>query len=420
LLERGVHLIEAEHHIDMAPQRRRIVVPETGDPGELDFHLQAAGFLFGEVVAADAPVVRAEVDIYQGDTWVLDTYAENGFFNFSDEPPRHVPLELRVTSPAGQLAKPFVFTYKGTPLNLGRIDLTPWSEARIALFTPDGAALGSHVRAFLADEVGPRLFGKSGEVRSGLEKARGFEIEKGVIRVQGHERSECDVVFWSRNFGGRDLQLRRRVKFSPHPAPLAEYRFKPGPIEVRSRLVDEHGGPLVAKLRLLEGEPIETDPTGAFSLQVPWSGLHSLQVTALLLKDAGHWVELTADYRWPLPGVLLDADRPERPCVLALDRRVALRMNAGRHVQVSHMKVSYQGGSPDYGSSSFRLDTIRQDKGSYCFLTAPCQPGEWRWYLAPRVETTSRWRMPYRLYADRTKWNPIRFARRGLTILDAR
>ncbi len=102
LLRPGRHLIEAAFGVDLAPRRVEIVAPKEGDPEEVDFHLAAGGFVFGELICRGKGVDRAELVLYRDGEEVAGAVSVDGFFVFEDEPLQG-DLELGIEHPDAYL-----------------------------------------------------------------------------------------------------------------------------------------------------------------------------------------------------------------------------------------------------------------------------------------------------------------------------
>jgi hypothetical protein len=323
----GRYLVEAALTTEYAPARAWIAVPEAGDPKPHDFRLEPAGAIFGEVTAGGMPVVDAGVELFAldgpGDPKpVHDTSARNGYFNFFFPPPKDVPLRLEVNSAEGILRTPVAFRYLGEPVNLGRIELTPYPALRIRMRLPDGRYAPEVCTCrredlkigFLDDVYLPaRHLGtgslvvvqQEGDVSLRLVFAgTARTAPTGEEERSPEERPPCMVEREVRLTFGQPREL--------------DVVVRPGPLVVAGRLADGRGRPVRARLRCA-GSEVATAQDGSFQIVVPHGGLHTIWLAALDAPGWG-WVDLGPGN--PDHALLLDADDPARETRLDLDRRV--------------------------------------------------------------------------------------------------
>jgi hypothetical protein len=356
----GRYLVEARLHLDLAPQRQVVEIKESGAPPRLDFHLKAAGYVFGEVVVGEGtPVWHGFVDIDTVDLfgdaqYELDTDVDNGFFSFAWEPPKDVPLRLIVRCDDGFMEKPLSFKYEGERLDLGRITLTRFPTIRVRMRLPDGS-WAKDVWAYYADEwiANRSLPDVKGAPAVGWgSRIRVPSREGGTVRLVLEEN---DTEF--RILRDVDLVVDQLYEF--------EVNVRPGPLAVRGRLCDARGEPVRARFRLGDAEDeIETGPEGWFSTSVPHGGLFDARVSALLVPGAG-WLPVDDD---TLVRFVVDADGATADIAQPLARRV-LVLTRG----VSAVRVLGEKGEV------WSCTSEAESEGERVHLSPPLPAGDYRW-----------------------------------------
>jgi len=401
----GRALIEARLTIDLAPVRKVVPIPDTGDPPPLDFHLKAAGQIFGEVVVEEAPVLDGWVDLYAVDLWgdrhdALDTSIENGFFTFYWEPPRDVPLQLVVKSVEGYMTEPIPVVYRGEKIDLGRIRLVRYPTLLVRMRLPDGTYAGE----VCACQVGA-LSTDGG--RLGLGEALAMD-SKIVIPQEGNVTERLVL-----QDGEQQYTLVRDVELALDQLRELEVVVRPGPFYARQRLVDEHGVPIRARLRLPDGPETETGADGSFSLEVPHGGAFAVLITELRVDPFG-WVCLQESED---AGALFDADGVLDACVLPLDRRVLVVATRDASVHMRRDEAG-AGGPEAWWGRDIRVDGPAALAG---LLSPPLHAGTWRWTRGVRTEVSvgshSVWSFEHPPIED---GELVNLAARGLTVLDLR
>lgn len=385
LSQPGPHLVEAGLTIHLAPQRLEVLVPDEGDPAPLDFHLGEAGFVFGEIVASGHPVSKGNVDVYQGEEWILDTTCEHGIFCFTEEPPKDVTLHLRIETPEGAATGPVEFVYEGERVDLGRIEFVRYPAVRVRMRLPDGTLAttihAGHARGALFDQ------GRVSCPQDGIVEVGPTVLVTALQPVQASlvlcDAGDCYVV----------------CDFLLEPGKLveAEVAVRPGPVTLRTRLVDEYGKGIRARFARRDGPVAESREDGAFAVELPHGGLHALELQAVHVEGIG-WVplrQLGPDKR----GFLVDADRPGSPGVLDLDRRVLLVTEGPTYVSVDGPYLSLSGSAGE---------------GPLGLLSRPLEPGPQRYWKHERKEL--------RHLVPLTPDEGVAFdlAPRGLTVVDTR
>jgi hypothetical protein len=324
--ERSGHfLVEAALTIEYAPERAWAGVPEYGEPIPVDFRLKPAGAIFGEVTLQGVPVGDAGVELYVFDIFgdadlVHDTSARNGYFNFYYDPPKDAPLRLDVKSDEGILRTPLSFQWRGEQLNLGRIDLTPYPSLRIRMRLPDGS-YAPDVRTCRpedlvsngADHFAARFLGTDSRVAIAQES----DVTMRLVFVATVYPPEDEDEEDEQEDEPRTFMVEREVTLLFGQPRELDLIVRPGPFAVTSRLVDERGRPVHARLGLGDREAT-TREDGSFQIAVPHGGLHTLRIAALEAPGLG-WVDLDPGEEEHL--LLLDADDPGK-CVLRLGGRV--------------------------------------------------------------------------------------------------
>jgi len=358
----GRFLIEAALTIELAPERAWAEIPEFGDPAPLDFHLKPAGAIFGEVTLAGVPVEDAGVEVYVTDIFgdeelVYDTSARNGYFNFYFDPPKDAPLRIDVKSTEGLLRTPLRFQWHGEQVNAGRFDLTPYPSLRIRMRLPDGTyapdvltCRPEDLEFFQVWYVARRSLGTGSRVCVPSEE----DVTMRLVFVATIPPTAAEPLERPPYMVEREVQL-----LFGRPREL-EVIVRPGPFVVASRLVDDRGRGVPARLRCVDSEAT-TREDGTFQITVPHGGLHTITLAALDVAGIG-WVELAPNVAEH--ALLLDADNPAE-CRLELGGRILLRATqpfafcAGR----GEDKVDwYEAGEEVSGGASL---SPRLEPGSY-------------------------------------------------------
>lgn len=317
----GRFLVEAALTTELAPEREWADIPESGDPAPLDFHLGAArGAIFGELTLEGAPVDAllrlCGTDIAGDETPVHDLTSRCGCFNFYLDPPKDVPLRLDVQSYYGILPTPLRFTWTGTPMDLGTIELTPYPTVRIRMRLPDGT-YAKGVWALPLECL------QNLQSTSLVALQRGFGPPQDRLVISAKEDVTTRRVFMAAQpadtAGALAFLVEREVTLLYGRPQDLEVGVRPGPLVVAGRLVDREGRGLRGRVRCGENEAA-TGEDGAFRLTVPHGGLHIVHLVALDVPGIGP-VELARDV--PAQSLLLDADDP-RDCVYDTGGRILL------------------------------------------------------------------------------------------------
>jgi hypothetical protein len=317
----GRFLVEAALTTEYAPERAWVEVPEEGAPAPQDFHLKAAGAIFGEVTlggvpAADAGVEIFAIDVMGGEEPVYDTGVRNGYFNFHFEPPRDVPLRLTAFSDEGFLRTPVRLVYRGGQLNAGRLDLVPYPALRIRMRLPDGS-YAEEVSIVRPEDLGVDAERRRHVLYRWLPDARMVVPEEGDVTRRiliggmdvGADRDPAENPFYL---------VEREVQLAVGTPRELEVLVRPGPLAVTARLLDGDGRPIAARIAHGE-EEVATGDDGSFRVVVPHGGLVTIWLAALQVPGFG-WIALDpgADEH----ALLLDADDPGAACRLDLRGRV--------------------------------------------------------------------------------------------------
>ncbi|HEX5137236.1 MAG TPA: carboxypeptidase-like regulatory domain-containing protein [Planctomycetota bacterium] len=302
----GRFLVEAALTTELAPARAWVEIPEDGDPAPLDFHLQRArGALFGEVTIEGVPLDDARAyltatDSSGAESPIHDMALEGGYFNFYLDPPKDVPLRLDVKSPYGILVAPPRFTWTGKPMDLGRIELTPYPSARIRMRLPDGS--------YAKGALPVRKEELQQDIQYMALAALPHSGPHGLLLVPTQEDVTTRCVFIA-VLKGDDLapyMVEREVTLFFGRRQEIELVVPRGPIVVAGRLLDREGRGLRGRLRCGESEAA-TGEDDTFRLTVPHGGLHVVHLVGLDVPGIGS-VELARDV--PAQSMLLDADHP--------------------------------------------------------------------------------------------------------------
>ena len=385
----GQHLVEARLHLDMAPQRRVVLVPEAGGPPRTDFRLKPAGHVFGEVVVGEAPVFSGSVDILSVDLFgdaehELDTDIDNGFYNFAWEPPRDTPLRLVVRTDEGFMDKPIDFQFDGERLHLDRIRLTRYPTIRVRMQLPNGD-YAKEVQAIERKHMRPMFHGfVSAEARYVGLSSR--------IRVPTRQGGTRQLVLFTPNL---EYRLLRRVDLVLDQLYELVVRVRPGPITVRRRLTDEHGTPIRARFRIAS-HTVESGPDGWFSCELPHGGLFDGVLEAIWLPRHD-WVRLES-HPSSSDAFVVDGDDATDASRLALDGRVL--------TLVPREPLVVLGGSD----------------GPLWFAEAP-PAGSGTWGSLSRCLPAGRYAWVYERKKKRPaleSGRPFEVTERGLTVVDAR
>jgi len=377
----GRFLIEAALTIEFAPERAWADVPEHGGPAPLDFRLKPAGAIFGEVTLQGVPVLDAGVELYVIDLFgdaelVHDTSARNGYFNFYYDPPKDVPLRLDVKSDEGILRVPLSLVWKGEQVNTGRIDLVPYPSLRIRMRLPDGS-YAPEVSTCRREDLAPNpLWGANGVPPTWEFVPVRFLGTKSRVAVPEERNLTLRLVFVGAERpreeegerGPRTFLVEREVDLAFGRVRELDLIVRPGPFVVTSRLEDERGRAVHARVRL-DGREATTLADGTFQIAVPHGGLHTVAIAAIEAPGFG-WVDLDPDQREHR--FLLDADDPGT-CVLDLGRRVLVVAVAPAWVVVEGPGFDYSplrpagatvgalSGKLDGGDYAWTRGTVRMD-----------------------------------------------------------
>ncbi len=414
----GEYVVQASLTIDLAPVRKTIVVPESGDPPSVDFRLKQAGPVFGEVIVGQRPATKGFVDIEVGDLfgdwqYEIEATIENGFFSFPREPPRDLPLRIRVISDDGFMKEPIYFRYTGEHVDLGRLALLRYPTLLMRMRLPDGSEAGE-VYAGEAAELKPEQRYMARLVADGLPDD--ISSDSRVLIRERKDRS-MRLVFWA---GPRhEFRVVRDVELVRDQLREMEITMRPGPITIRRRLLGKGGDPIRARFQLAGGRPGNTGASGVveesgvdgyFETTVPWSGIHTLHLRGLYLVGLG-WIDLPPRAALSV-GFTVDADAPATPCVLDLDGTILLVGRAGSPVALAPPK---EPSAPRYGLGH---DTR---PGIFGVLIRPSKGlREMRWVRALKKrnrgagEIWSDWAYPER------GGTRFRITKNDLTIVDAR
>jgi hypothetical protein len=371
LHRRGRHLLEAEWFTDLRSERLVVDVPETGDPPAIAFHLKPAGVIYGELTAGGEPVSYAEVDVYDGDKWILDTEADNGLFVFEEEPPVGKPLELRVKAAEGYPNQPVRFTWPGTPLDLGTIELQRFPSCAVRVVLPDGEGPAWLQARGYPD--GPPAGDEDPYDRRTLLPAGGCDIleQEGVLRISppGPRVLETWIAAGVPGDARPPYLIRAPLTFDEAPRAPVELSLRPGPFRVRGRIVDDRGRPVAARfvLRSAPDTVLRTEADGRFDIEVPHGGVHQLRFTGLELPEIGR--ALLGREVWPVLGSCwCDADRPGEPCRFQATGRVLF--------------LAERAGTLRIGPASTRarwLGLWPMEDGSFAALSSPVRADEQTW-----------------------------------------
>jgi len=414
LLQRGRCLVEARLGLDLLPQCKRVEVPETGEPMAVDFHLEPAGMVFGEILANGEPVDGALIDIYQDRESVLDTESENGFFDFSDAPPEGVALELRIQSFLGYPAHPVTFTWDGKPLNLGVIELERYPFARVKLRLPGGKLVTPAAAA-----SGPGL--RPGAITIGLDRA--FSAARALLAVEEErvfiDRAEPGPMEVVLKVPGEAMHLlRATLEFSLEPREPVVIDVPQGPVHYRGRFVDGRGRPLRMRLApSFGGKVAETDEEGRLDLELPSGGMKELRPLGLYRE---RWLRLL----WPRYGwsarVLIDADRPAATVHVGFTRCVLVlaRSDSAYELLRETERVVRFPLAPDRWALIVSPGAGVSEPPA--FLLPPLREGRWHW-TRTAVELIRNMYRPADIDLRKYRsWPLLRLRAEGLTVLDGR
>ena len=387
----GRYLLEARLTLDLARSRPIVEIPAEGDPSPLDFHLEAAGTVFGEAAVEQAPLRRGAVDmefidLFGDGHWAQDTECENGVFSFYWKPPRDVPLRIVIRSLEGFMEKPVEFRYDGGRIDLGRIHLTRYPTLRVRMRLP-GGKYAAQVYAGYARDLRPelRILGEDAVDDDGLPTELLTENSHVLIRKKHHVTER--LVFWDES---QRYRVIRDVELLVDQMSELEVVVRPGPITVRRRLTDEHGRPLRARVAHDSGPPAETDAEGFFAAAVPHAGAFTMHLTALHDPDLG-WIPLPRSPRRPWNAFLIDTDDPRSACTLPLD---------GHLLVVTKTPVVI---TTDDGRFRWRVEA-----GTGALTPIALEAGRYRW--SESDIRSDEW----------DQGTPFDMAKSGLTVLDVR
>jgi hypothetical protein len=389
----GRYLLEARLTLDLARSRPIVEIPAEGDPSPLDFHLEAAGTVFGEAAVEQAPLRRGAVDmevidLFGDGHWAQDTECENGVFSFYWKPPRDVPLRIVIRSLEGFMEKPVEFRYDGGRIDLGRVHLTRYPTLRVRMRLP-GGKYAAQVYAGYARELRPelRILGEDPGLYDGLPSLL-TENSHVLIRKKHHVTER--LVFWDES---QRYRVIRDVELLLDQMCELEVAVRPGPITVRRRLTDEHGRALRARVAHESGPPAESDAAGFFAAALPHTGVFTMHLTALHHPDHG-WIPLPRSPRRVWNAFLIDTDDPRTTCTLPLDGRLLV-------VTETSVKIVTEEGQ------CWRVDEAGGEVIGVLLPTS-LEPGSYRW--CPGTVRSDEWQ----------QGTPFEVAKSGLTVLDLR
>jgi len=297
-----------------------------------DFKLLPLGAVWGTVFCRDQPRERVLVTVFDGETEVTSTESEiGGIVQFVDDIPTNRPLRLTATgADIGYLDPPREFTFDGSPLDLGRIELTPLAELTVTLVLPDGSE-ASYLTLYHRTAQG-ELEGFSGPTWRTMPGA--FELDI-VDNTSGKSvRAKFRM--------GRGEKLHSRIQIAK------------GPVFFSGRVVDELGRPREGvEFTLSDKTRAQTDGGGRFRIRFPHSGLHTVQITGVRHPSVGR-VRLNE-------ALEVNVDGPELEYVLDLRSRLIVRQRA------SVMRVR--------GTRSHQRRMISDAKDGEWRCTSRLQPG---------------------------------------------
>ncbi|MHC4133916.1 MAG: carboxypeptidase-like regulatory domain-containing protein [Planctomycetota bacterium] len=382
----GRYLLEARLTLDLARSRPIVEIPAEGDPSPLDFHLEAAGIVFGEAAVEEAPLRRGAVDmgvidLFGDAQWVQDTECENGVFSFYWKPPRDVPLRVVIRSLEGFMEKPVELRYEGRRVDLGRIHLTRYPTLKVKMRLPAGK-YAAQVHAGYARDLRPELRQLAEESvwddalpthvwDDGLPTERLAENSHVLIRKKHHVTER--LVFWDRETGR--YRVIRDVELLLDQMRELEVAVRPGPLTVRRRLTDEHGRPLRARVAFETGPPAETDAEGLFAVTLPHTGVFTLHLTALHDPDHG-WIPLPRSSRRPWNPFLLDTDDPRSACTLPLDGHLLVVTERTVVIVTDGGRFCWKVGAPD-GELIGALTPVALEAGRYRWSPGDVPSEDW-------------------------------------------
>jgi hypothetical protein len=308
----GQYLVEAALTSEYAPCRAWVEVPAHGDPLPRDFRLEPAGTLYGEVTMGGFPVADAGVELHaQGATGaeelVRDTTVRDGYFSFPFAPPENVTLRVDASSDEGFLPEPRFVTYRGAPLNVGKLELVAYPSLRFRMRLPDGR-VSITVRVLRRDQLRA-----DPDARRHLPELWPEEHSRLVLAARKDVRPR--LLFACRDDHGdpnADSEacpfylVEREVELPVGQPRELEVVVRRGPIQVTSRLVDGLDRPQHARISLGTQE-VSTAPDGTFTLVAPRGGLVTVWLTGWEVPGHG-WFDL--DPRSPEHALLLDVDDP--------------------------------------------------------------------------------------------------------------
>ena len=375
----GEYLVEAALTSEYAPSRVWVEVPVAGDPAPRDFHLEPAGTLFGEVTMGGLPVRYAGVELYaQGasgsEELLRDTTAGNGYFSFPFAPPEGVPLRVDATSDEGFLRESLFVTYRGTPLNLGKLELVPYPALRFTMRLPDGR-VAEDVRLMRREQI---------EVDAETRRAYAtlWPDEHSHIVVAARKDVRPRMLFASLDGRGNDPDFDRDVTtlyLVEREIPLAvgqpreiELVIRPGPLRVTSRLVDNLDRPQRGRVALGRDES-EVAADGTFTVVAPHGGVVPVWLVAWEIPGKGLFGldPLSREH-----ALLLDLDEGA-PCRMDLDARVV-----GLATAPCELKVESDPPRPMSDNKAWWWWSLREPAGGeVACLSHRLRPGTYRWRL---------------------------------------
>lgn len=403
----GQYLVEAALTSEYAPRRAWVEVPAQGDPLPMDFHLEPAGTLFGEVTMGGLPVRDAGVELHAPgvggvEELVRDTTVRDGYFSFPFAPPEGVPLRVDADSDDGFLREARFVTYRGAPLNVGKLELVPYPALRFKMRLPDGRVV-SEVRILRRDQL--RI---DADARRHLPELWPEEHSRLVV-PERRDVNRTLLFAWLDHPGDGDVDpalcpfylVEREVQLVVGQPRELEIVVRTGPLAVTSRLVDGLGHPQQARISFGTDE-ISTASDGTFATVAPHGGLATLWLVGWDVPGHG-WFDL--DPRTGEHALLLDVDDPAI-CKMDLDARVA-----GLAIAPSRLQVEADPARPESDNAARWWWYPQEPAGrAIARLSHRLHPGAYRWKLwrgggwggAPTAEGT------------------ISVKSTGLTVLDVR
>jgi len=277
----GQYLVEAALTSEYAPCRAWVEVPAQGDPLPMDFRLEPAGTLFGEVTMGGLLVRDAGVELHAPgvggvEELIRDTTVRDGYFSFPFAPPEGVPLRIDASCDDGFQPQPRFVTYRGAPLNVGRLELVLYPALRFKMRLPDGR-LVSEVRILRRDQLSVDTDAR--RHRPGLwpeEHSRLVAAERRDVSLRllfaclddrgdpGVEPELCPLYL-----------VEREIQLAVGQPRELEVVVRPGPIHVTSRFVDGLDGPQRGRISF-GAQETSTASDGTFTIVWNASGIFTL------------------------------------------------------------------------------------------------------------------------------------------------